>query len=191
MVSVQHDLAFTAAGTIDFEAIVADMQDASFEMKYVVFSRFADTFAHDQLYKQTGFERIGTTNASVRANHFYSRTQTWSDNNHIAATLYLATLYDNCGAPFPEWCMMHAAKFPGEGFKRANEVERSRLVGTRRNTYVWSNFGTYWYASHQSSQQIFHIDGRRGATCHVAARARKAVHQNTLRLTPDGHVQIR
>ena len=33
--SVQHDLAFTAVRSIDFEAIVADMQNATFQMKLV------------------------------------------------------------------------------------------------------------------------------------------------------------
>ena len=33
--SVQHDLAYTAVRSIDFEAIVADMQNATFQMKLV------------------------------------------------------------------------------------------------------------------------------------------------------------
>ena len=175
--SVQHDLAFTAVRSIDFEAIVADMQNATFQMKYVLFSRFPDTWDHDVSYHFDRFARIGSTALSVRGNHSYARTATWSDNNHLASTEYLATLYDACTAPFPEWCMMEAREKPAQVFQETSASERARLIGARQQDFSWENFGAWWYhpapgtsRSQQEHvalhhQQIFHVDGRQSETC--------------------------
>ena len=112
-----------------------------------------------------------------REHHSYARTATWSDNNHLASTEYLATLYDACTAPFPEWCMMEAREKPAQVFQETSASERARLIGARQQDFSWENFGAWWYhpapgtsRSQQEHvalhhQQIFHVDGRQSETC--------------------------
>jgi hypothetical protein len=170
--SVQHDLAFTDGHTIDFEVIVEDMRKASFQMKYLVFSRFKDTKTHDLQNRLLGFNRyLGkwSITASERGNHSYAKTATWTDNNHIASTEYLATLYNRCMAPFPEWCMMYA---------RDHE-----------KNYSWENFGGWWYhpPANLLQRQIFHVDGRKSATCEsIISSARAMTDSSAVSLPGDG-----
>tara|TARA_B110000046_G_scaffold183752_2_gene220586 strand:+ start:75 stop:1181 length:1107 start_codon:yes stop_codon:yes gene_type:complete len=180
---VQHDLAFLEPNAIDFDAIVKDMQVKRLNLRYVLFSRFPDTLTHDLRWKMDRIDRsVGSIYRSIQSNISYAKTYTWSDNNHIASTRYLATLYKLCaGSPyctrrveghcFPEFCMMqHILKFPGSALPNASSSDRRQLMGVRQEQYSWDNFGTWWYGPDRG-QQVVHAQGRQSSTCQQVEEA--------------------
>lgn len=127
---IQHDFPFVAP--VNIVHVIEDMIHRP-ELKHVRFNKRRNLkIGSDAMNDLFGYQ-------CDAVHHTYTRTPSWSDNNHITLTkYYLEVVFLDCGDQFME----------------TNLIKRST------NETIHKKYGTYLYGPLNHPQIIHHLDGR-------------------------------
>lgn len=128
---VQHDFPFIKE--VNLINVIHDM-DNNPSLKHIRFNkRINHKIASDSLNDLFGLEVTGL-------HHTYTRTPSWSDNNHIClASYYRDIVFKHGGERFPE----------------------KSLIAKSTDESIHNFYGTYLYGQVGQNAVIYHIDGKR------------------------------